>query len=135
MTVERRQPGFMLDQLYYFVQPDCSRLVAAGCWGYASAEALSNNVFNFCDNAAKTFPHIHFNWKQSQTYYLHTSDQYTMTVTVSDQKKGFNQSQCVEAMGAIINDWAHVLNWLVLVIEFIRLFASSPRCCMHYPSS
>ncbi|KAH8754853.1 hypothetical protein F5883DRAFT_572749 [Diaporthe sp. PMI_573] len=78
--------------------------------GYASAEALSNNVLNFCDNAARTFRHIHFDWKQSQTYYLHTPDQYTMTVTVSDQKKGFNQSQCIEAMSAIINDCDVALN-------------------------
>lgn len=72
--------------------------------GYASAEALSNSVFNFCDNAARDIPYIHFGWKQSQTYYLHTPDQYTMTVTVAGYKKGFNQSQCVEAMSAIIND-------------------------------
>lgn len=72
--------------------------------GYASAEALSNNVFNFCDNAARNFPRIHFGWTQSQTYYLHTPDQYTMTVTVTGQKKGFSQFQCVEAMSAIIND-------------------------------
>lgn len=72
--------------------------------GYVSAEALSNSVQTFCNNAARNFPYIHFDWKQSQTYYLHTPDQYTMTVTISDQEKGFSQSQCVDAMNAIIND-------------------------------
>lgn len=75
--------------------------------GYASAEALSNNVLDFCENAARKFPYPHSDWKHSQTYYPHTPDQYTMTVKVSNQKKtweDFDRFQCIKAMNAIIND-------------------------------
>lgn len=72
---------------------------------YASREALTNNVDDFCQDVVNDIPLIILSgWTRSKTYYPHTPEQYTMTMTLSRRVFSFDQPKCTEAIGSIIND-------------------------------
>lgn len=73
---------------------------------YASAEALNNNINDFCQDVVNNVPLITFGWTRSKTYYPHTPEEYTMTVALSNRvfRVNFDQRKCTDAMSSIIND-------------------------------
>jgi len=70
---------------------------------YASAEALNNNIDDFCQDVANNVPLITVGWTRSKTYYPNTPEEYTMTVALSNLAFSFDQHQCTNAMSSIIN--------------------------------
>ena len=70
---------------------------------YASAEALNNNVNDFCNDVANSVLPIIFGWTLSRTYYPNTPEEYTMTVVPSSRAFSFDRHQCTDAMSSIIN--------------------------------
>ena len=70
---------------------------------YASAEALNNNIDDFCQDVANNVPFITVGWTRSKTYYPNTPEEYTMTVALSNRAFSFDQRQCTDAMSSIIN--------------------------------
>ncbi|RDL30700.1 uncharacterized protein BP5553_10045 [Venustampulla echinocandica] len=70
---------------------------------YASAEALNNNIDDFCQDIANKVPLITIGWTRSKTYYPNTPEEYTMTVALSYRAFSFNQYNCTDAMSSIIN--------------------------------
>ncbi|KAH8687420.1 hypothetical protein BGZ60DRAFT_393555 [Tricladium varicosporioides] len=85
---------------------------------YASAEALNNNIDNFCQDVANNVPLITFDWTRSKTYYPNTPDEYTMTISFSNQMFNIDQHHlCTDAMSSIINgcdvpaNGSNPMNW------------------------
>ncbi len=85
---------------------------------YASAEALNNNIDDFCQDVANNVPLITFGWTRSKTYYPNTPDEYTMTISLSNQTFHFDQHhRCTDAMSSIINgcdvsiNGSNPMNW------------------------
>jgi Alpha-galactosyl-binding fungal lectin len=70
---------------------------------YASAEALNNNINDFCQDVANNVPLITVGWTRSKTYYPNTPEEYTMTVVLSNRAFSSDQHQCTDAMSSIIN--------------------------------
>lgn len=70
---------------------------------YASAEALYNNIGDFCQHVGDNVPHIAFGWTRSKTYYHNTPDEYTMTVTLANRVFSSDQHRCIDAMTSIID--------------------------------
>lgn len=70
---------------------------------YASAEALNNNIGDFCQHVGNNVPHITFGWTRSKTYYQNTPEEYTMTVTLANRVFSSDQHRCTDAMTSIID--------------------------------
>jgi hypothetical protein len=84
---------------------------------YASAEALNNNIDEFCRDAMNNVPFFTAGWRHSRTYYANTPDEYTMTVDISNRAFSFDRNQCTNAMSSIINgcdisvEGSNPMNW------------------------
>ncbi|KAF4628119.1 hypothetical protein G7Y89_g10037 [Cudoniella acicularis] len=84
---------------------------------YASAEALNNNIDNFCQDAANNVLFITIGRTRSKTYYPNTPEEYTMTVGLSNHAFGFDQHKCTDAMSSIISgcdvsvNGSNPMNW------------------------
>jgi hypothetical protein len=84
---------------------------------YASAEALNNNIDDFCRDVINNIPFYTSGWRWSKTYYTNTPDEYTMIVTISNRIFSFDRNQCANAMSSIINgcdvpdDGSNPMNW------------------------
>jgi hypothetical protein len=73
---------------------------------YASAEALNNNIDDFCQDVVNNVPFMTVGWTRSKTYYPNTPEEYMMTVARSYRSYrwfSFDQHQCTDAMISIIN--------------------------------
>lgn len=71
---------------------------------YASAEALNNNVDDFCRNVANNIFWGTISRTWSRSYYTNTPEGYKMTVTLSNRTFLFDQYHCATSMSSIIND-------------------------------
>lgn len=70
---------------------------------YVSAEALNNNIGDFCQHVGNNVPHVAFGWTRSKTYYHNTPEEYTMTVTLANRIFSSDQHRCIDAMTSIID--------------------------------
>ena len=73
---------------------------ASGSTAYASAESLNNNIDDFCSyvNGNAPLP----GQARAKTYYKGSLDEYTMTVSLSDEGESFDEQVCATALGNII---------------------------------
>ncbi|KFY27960.1 hypothetical protein V491_00688, partial [Pseudogymnoascus sp. VKM F-3775] len=84
---------------------------------YVSAEALSNNIDDFCLDVTNKEPLITMGWTWSKTYYRNTPEEYAMTITISNRAFSSYQNQCIDAMRSIINgcdvpvNGSNPMNW------------------------
>lgn len=70
---------------------------------YASAEALNNNVKDFCQYVADNAPPSTSGWSRAKVYYSGTPGEYTMLVTLSKNAFTFDKHHCTNAISSIIN--------------------------------
>ena len=70
---------------------------------YASAEALYNNIGDFCQHVGNNVPYSSFGWTRSKTYYQNTPEEYTMTVIVANLVFSSDGHRCIDAMTSIID--------------------------------
>ncbi|KAI0120739.1 hypothetical protein BJ170DRAFT_646582, partial [Xylariales sp. AK1849] len=70
---------------------------------YASAEALSNNIDDFCQDVTNNILLVTISRTWSKTYYPNTPEEYKMTVALSNRAFGFDHSHCTVFMSSIID--------------------------------
>ncbi|KAL5346584.1 hypothetical protein ACLOAV_008291 [Pseudogymnoascus australis] len=74
-----------------------------GSKAYASAESLNNQIDDFCSYVKDDMPEEEVGWSRSKKYYEGTLDEYTMEVSLSDDAASFDENECQDAIGTIIN--------------------------------
>ncbi|KFZ19849.1 hypothetical protein V501_00466 [Pseudogymnoascus sp. VKM F-4519 (FW-2642)] len=74
-----------------------------GSKAYASAESLNNQIDDFCSYVKNNVPENESGWTRSKKYYEGTLDEYTMIVSLSDNAASFDEGECKDAIGTIIN--------------------------------
>ncbi|OBT40328.1 hypothetical protein VE00_08476 [Pseudogymnoascus sp. WSF 3629] len=74
-----------------------------GSKAYASAESLNNQIDDFCSYVKDNAPENESGWTRSKKYYEGTLDEYTMIVSLSDNAASFDENECKDAIGTIIN--------------------------------
>ncbi|KFZ09525.1 hypothetical protein V502_08691 [Pseudogymnoascus sp. VKM F-4520 (FW-2644)] len=74
-----------------------------GSKAYASAESLNNQIDDFCSYVKDNVPENESGWTRSKKYYEGTLDEYTMIVSLSDNAASFDENECKDAIGTIIN--------------------------------
>lgn len=68
---------------------------------YASAEALNNNIGDFCGDAANNLRWFSRAW--SKTYYSNTPEEHKITVALSEHASGFDLHQCITSLRSIVD--------------------------------
>ncbi|KAK9420551.1 hypothetical protein SUNI508_06291 [Seiridium unicorne] len=72
--------------------------------GYASAEALNNNIDGFCQDVSNNLRVLTTSRVWSRIYYPNSPEEYKMTVALSKRTSGFDLDHCIESMSSIINE-------------------------------
>ncbi|KAF7533412.1 hypothetical protein G7054_g7107 [Neopestalotiopsis clavispora] len=70
---------------------------------YASAEALNNNINDFCQDVANNLRLFTISRAWTKIYYSNTPEEHAMTIASSKRPAGFDRYQCIASMSSIVN--------------------------------
>lgn len=70
---------------------------------YASAEALNNNIADFCQDVAKNLRLFSISRAWTRIYYPQTPEEHKMTVSISQSTSDFDVHHCIASISSIVN--------------------------------